>query len=90
MLIFRRQDDWNIYPIFAAMSTSLQRILDRKNAIAAPVDYKYILKMESTLARLSNAKSPAAPEGGGLRGLRGLRGLLTASSGRPLLNQFQL
>jgi hypothetical protein len=76
LLIFLTQDDWNIvYPIFIAMSTSThwQRILDGKRFIAAPVNYKDVLKIDGTLARLSNAKlAPAeraaravrAPAGG--------------------------
>jgi hypothetical protein len=41
--------------IFIVMSTSTQRILDRKRSITAPINYKDILKIDGTLARLSNA-----------------------------------
>ncbi len=55
-MIFLKQDDWNIVnQIFIAMSASTQRILVCKKSIIAPVNYKDVLKIDGTLARLSNA-----------------------------------
>jgi hypothetical protein len=51
-----RLEQWNIVnPIFIAMSASTQRILDCKRSITLPVNYKDVLKIDCTLARLSNA-----------------------------------
>ncbi len=73
---FQFQDDWNIVNhVFIVMSTSAQRILDCKRSITAPVNNKDFLKIDGTLARLSNANVRRPQRGRlGRRGQRGRRG----------------
>jgi hypothetical protein len=81
---FLTQDDWNIVNhIFIAMSTSAQRMLDCKRSITAPVNYKDSLKIDGTLARLSNANLRRPQRG--RRGRRGRRGSRLPSAARRLI-----
>jgi hypothetical protein len=65
------------------MSASTQRILDCKRAITSPVNYKDVLKIDCTLARLSNANL-RRPQRGQLGGAGAREARVAWAARRPL------
>jgi hypothetical protein len=63
-MIFRRQDDWNMYPIFTVMSTSQQRILDKSRHCTCRLRGHPQDGGRFSTAFKRKSISPAAPAGG--------------------------